>query len=1046
MLAVCTLLATSCFKDEIISPVAGGVPVTAELTVAIPASEDVPVTRGGSSHSEVAALDIFVYDKSTGAFESTAKATLSGGTLDGMTRKYTVSFPATTGSKTLLAIANGEDMSEWAADMAELREKRLSLQDMKAEVIKLQKTIVDAGQLPGFTALRMLLIGEEDVTINGGGNGKGTITGNPLVLRRAAVEVSFEIINGNAPDIDGSGILVMDFNPSTYTVFNVPAGTQIGSGEMTPETVGYYNTAAFVVPPKNNDMYSFTFYMPENILPDGSNTDYNGREEWGNSGDDATPPDQKQWTNAPEYSTFVVITGAFNAIEKADIADEFGVLKETGRVSYTIHLGDFSTGPGATGSIDNYSVERNCSYKYKVTVNGVNNIIAEAEKRDETDWQNAAEGGVIQVGQYTQDYTLDAHYEQVFLEYNITEMAADIVTGIDQGVAAVQKEISERLLMIVETPFTGGARYISPYGLFLDGMTEDEDMMYIDYKWVEFFPQEGNANLSLYPGQGVEGTITEPMVSAYQLCLSLGQAIFDFKKNGTVVTGTKVYQDNEGKGGITIIQDERGHYVARFTAFVDEYYYKDSWLSDVKIEWDEFVNTDMRRMMLAMDVQISDDKNSQSVKLYSNISQRSIQTFYDLTKAQYLDGFGIEAFNETPGTGKYGTPVNGQYGTSMGNGYQNTIRMLGGSINDDGSGIVVGGEWADFVNLRQNGYMTSNTSTDPVASHKIENSQPEGEEVLAFRACMSRNRDLDGDGDIDPDEIRWYMPSVHEYIRIALGSGAIASESQLYHGQKSELTGGDGYVTNHTKDASIYYTSTSDGSLSAIQYWTVERGSYSPNYGYTSAIRCIRHLPNPDGSAVTTPDPFYTLKKLNEDDGGNYMLDYTGILQSNLLRQTRQSGGYKEHNEDDPANRFYKGMVVAKDYLREGVNNTGYVRLFTFEDVITGDDVCAGYSEKSGGADIGEWRVPNQSELTSLTSRPDLFFPDDNIAINGGNIFDTNHWGVLCRTQFSNPVCRIGFSFRGKLLSCPQSDQQQGGVRCVRDATDAEMEAASVVN
>lgn len=80
--------------------------------------------------------------------------------------------------------------------------------------------------------------------------------------------------------------------------------------------------------------------------------------------------------------------------------------------------------------------------------------------------------------------------------------------------------------------------------------------------------------------------------------------------------------------------------------------------------------------------------------------------------------------------------------------------------------------------------------------------------------------------------------------------------------------------------------------------------------------------------------------------------------------------------------------------------------------------------------------------------RPGLFFPQGDVAKTDdtNNIF-TNYWRVLFRTQFSNPNCRFGFTFRGDVLSCMQKHQNaQSGVRCVRDATDAEINAAQPAN
>ena len=76
-------------------------------------------------------------------------------------------------------------------------------------------------------------------------------------------------------------------------------------------------------------------------------------------------------------------------------------------VKYTIHLGDFSD-----GNFNNFDVERDHYYKYTVTVNGVDEIIAEVETNREN--QPGAEGVVFRKGSKVR---VDAHYEAV--EMNI---------------------------------------------------------------------------------------------------------------------------------------------------------------------------------------------------------------------------------------------------------------------------------------------------------------------------------------------------------------------------------------------------------------------------------------------------------------------------------------------------------------------------------------------------------------------------------------------------------------------------------------------------
>ena len=76
----------------------------------------------------------------------------------------------------------------------------------------------------------------------------------------------------------------------------------------------------------------------------------------------------KKWSNAPQTSTFVVISGTYSGNSTVDDngTENSGDHAVTGDVQYTIHLGDFSD---LTGNNGNYSVARNVSYTYNVSVN-----------------------------------------------------------------------------------------------------------------------------------------------------------------------------------------------------------------------------------------------------------------------------------------------------------------------------------------------------------------------------------------------------------------------------------------------------------------------------------------------------------------------------------------------------------------------------------------------------------------------------------------------------------------------------------------------------
>ena len=116
---------------------------------------------------------------------------------------------------------------------------------------------------------------------------------------------------------------------------------------------------------------------------------------------------------------------------------------------------------------------------------------------------------------------------------------------------------------------------------------------------------------------------------------------------------------------------------------------------------------------------------------------------------------------------EYGTPSNSNRTYSDTDGRSNTLTML--NVGDWAR------NWAYYIDEAENGHRTSISGR-----RTLDNAYKD--DKAAFAACLSRNRDLNGNGTIDIDEIRWYMPSINEYIRIGMGATAISNEAQLYFG------------------------------------------------------------------------------------------------------------------------------------------------------------------------------------------------------------------------------------------------------------------------
>jgi hypothetical protein len=249
---------------------------------------------------------------------------------------------------------------------------------------------------------------------------------------------------------------------------------------------------------------------------------------------------------------------------------------------------------------------------------------------------------------------------------------------------------------------------------------------------------------------------------------------------------------------------------------------------------------------------------------------------------------------------------------------------------------------------------------------------------------MSRNRDLDGDGTIDGNEVRWYLAGVDQYRALFYGQNALDPDAYLI--KSAELAeintafGGDwGDDSNgHSYRSKYHYFTCSGGNKTT--FWPEEGLTNNPtrsleqDYWVSEAqlVRCIRTLVS-NGTGLENPEKFYT---------------YNATTRTLNLGGIKSTRNYTEepleiHNEIEGSNNLYSGFVVAKNDLKNDQNS----ETFSFVNITGNDtDYCSNYKNQTN--DNGEkqysWRTPNQKEIALMVSVS---------AISGGN------YGT--RTRFS---------------------------------------------
>lgn len=660
---------------------------------------------------------------------------------------------------------------------------------------------------------------------------------------------------------------------------------------------------------------------------------------------------KKTFVNAPANATYVVIHGKYQGGDYA------------GDLSYTVHLGDFSH------NMSDFSVAANSNYEYTLTIKGVNNFIAESKKETGKD-DPGSEGVVIFKG--TDILEVDCHYEARVMKFSMSELNQIINVDKYGYILKIQTAFCETISMIVDgegrifdaAEFKTHSNPTVLTTVGTDGMPVDASKILIsgdvDFDWVRFVKNTGvySSTPNSSPGCMVSRYHAISDVCAYPRRDNT-QTIFEFLRD--------LYKAGKEQNASYFNATGSSVYV---TCFVDENYYPDK-------NWTEYVNkSEPRRMYFANELFVSADGQSSFARAKYVVSQKSIWTFYKLDPT--LKPFGLEFVSEEKAQGKNvanGTNSQQEYW----NGRASAIK------NNSGN------KFYDDITKSAKG--TQDLYLD------------------AFQACMSRNRDENGNRRIDTDEIKWYLASVDQYKGIWAGEEALNTDMRLFKASASEWVALNDAFTNNGGDAALspwhYFTCSP-----ANTFWA-EEGCATGTNGSATMVRCIRTLES-KANGLGEADKYYEYDPATET--------VTMLLNSDALRPA-QSGGFQTYFErGKDSNKLYKKFKIASANLTGGpYSKTQVISTAKGSGFInSSEDVC----QKAAGYG-GSWRVPNQRELSIMS------------AVNK-NLTDlyscTSFTGVQSGYYKGGTGNEYGFVLAGTQMTVAISTTYN--VRCVMDVVD----------
>lgn len=674
-------------------------------------------------------------------------------------------------------------------------------------------------------------------------------------------------------------------------------------------------------------VYSFDFYQLENRRT-GNAKDYQSREkeykndDGTNSGKFVSLVDGKDSTDPNNNATYVT----FHVVMEMNV-DENGnklgsdVKRRVVETDYTVHLGFVDK------DATDFNCRRNTKYTYNVQIENIGKVIVEAKADDADGEKNpAVEGFVSDVTDSY--YELDAHYGAV----NVYLSSADLA-DFNYYITATRLNGTE---IIIDSQVGNAVS------------EDDDDYMYLS--WIEFRETKDEKILADYKPASNSDTYTLPEM-----------------------------RDKGAKGELKS---------AWYTMFVNEYVYEKTSQAQKGNEsgstnWKNYVNRPARKMWLIVKTQTSKDHESIYYQSKYGVSQQSIQCYYHVDNDDFKSAIGVEHTNET-----FGLTLRNNFnykgggtGTSEIAGRYNLLKFIESNYWYNRL------NWSTYLSINEYEYIPAinNQGYSAAAANKPlpkikrvtfseddkSNSEYEPnstDRIQAINACMNRNRDLNGDGKIDYGELRWFVPTSSQAVRLILGRQALEDPLLDPKGVKQLSNKKNGYNTRF-----MFYTS--DGK----NLWAMEGTSLSKYREWSESmstpweVRCVRNL----GSDMTViknekaNEPAFTV------DTNNNIVDLSGFDDKCLRQQPYADGCIPIHHVNDqnynrPYKKFeFKDSVITLDDSRIMEKPEKGESWSTY---ISRTNPCSFYNDK----DKKGWRLPNQKEaaIIGLSQEGDKGFYD----------------------------------------------------------------------
>lgn len=252
---------------------------------------------------------------------------------------------------------------------------------------------------------------------------------------------------------------------------------------------------------------------------------------------------------------------------------------------------------------------------------------------------------------------------------------------------------------------------------------------------------------------------------------------------------------------------------------------------------------------------------------------------------------------------------------------------------------------------------------------------PAADFYTVSKALVSRNRDLNGDGKITSDEIRWYIPNIVQYYIYNFGYNIVPEDLRLSQSSEDNIDVTSGSWASYKGDRDYIFPRYYSSSRSTRRlFWQDQRGATSQSGGnstgfsdwacYTNNIRFARNL----GQFTNSYSADYTrMSQINTTDhtitfvNDNICRDWTvtgAYPYANALSTTYNRLPKKLEYRETPLTLWTTGTL---DNVSSNAGSKTKQDILDYLNQITASAYQSGLTSLPDG-----WRIPNQRELIAL--------------------------------------------------------------------------------